>query len=72
MNKIESINKAISIIMSSDEVEFTESIQIQETLNFCKEIIKKNKKKDTTSTKYKSKAMTDWRNSWFGKEDKIR
>ena len=68
MSRIETIDKIISIITNDDSIEFGEAMKMQKVLKDCKEVIKKNKPKDTTSTKYRSKQMTEWRNGWFGKE----
>ena len=68
MNRIETIDKIISIITNDDSIEFGEVMKMQKVLKDCKEVIKKNKTKDTSSTKYRSKKMTEWRNGWFGKE----
>ena len=50
MNRIETIDKIISIITNDDSIEFGEVMKMQKVLKDCKEIIKKNKPKDTTST----------------------
>tara|TARA_R100000687_G_C6337854_1_gene112793 strand:+ start:138 stop:350 length:213 start_codon:yes stop_codon:yes gene_type:complete len=69
MNKIESINEAMRIIRAIEPpVEFETFMDINIALKHCKKILRKGDVKKESTTTIKSKALKEWRDSWFGKE----
>tara|TARA_R100000152_G_C6767217_1_gene192369 strand:- start:1179 stop:1385 length:207 start_codon:yes stop_codon:yes gene_type:complete len=67
MNKRKCIDKVMTIVRKEqNSMDFKEYSDIKETLEHCKKMLKKRQSKKTTH-KARSKKLTEWRDSWFGK-----
>ena len=64
--------KDVDIIMkelSTIPMEFDTYIRLKTTLEHCKKLLRKGNVKKQNTKKVKSKAMKEWREGWFGKEE---
>ena len=69
MGRMKDIDIAIRTLSNAEPpLEFGTYIKVKETLEHCKKIVRKGNVKKENTTKVKSKAIKEWRDSWFGKE----
>ena len=67
MNKKKCIDKIMRIVKKEqNEMDFKDFADMQLTLEYCKEILKK-KQSEHTNNKAKSRKITEWKEGWFGK-----
>ena len=67
MNKKKCIDKIMRLLKKEqNEMDFKDFADMQLTLEYCKEILKK-KQSEHTNNKVKSRKITEWKEGWFGK-----
>ena len=68
MGRMKDIDIGIRTLSNAEPpLEFGTYAEVKKTLELCKKLLKKGNVKKKNTRKVKSKAMTEWRDDWFGK-----